>query len=89
MARRINKPVPKHLRNAVELEQELALIEKEDMMLQHPTFLGNQRQFIDRIYRAPEVADKLVKFMTANPERVYAQTVLFSLVARRCGHDRR
>ena len=72
MARRIDKPVPKHLRNAVELEQELALIEKEDMMLQHPTFLGNQRQFIDRIYQhLPEVADKLVKFMTANPERVY------------------
>ena len=59
MARRIDKPVPKHLRNAVGLEQELALIEKEDMMLQHPTFLGNQRQFIDRIYQhLPEVADK-------------------------------
>ena len=72
MARRIDKSVPKHLRNAVQLEQELALIEKEDMMLQHPTFLGNQRQFIDRIYQhLPEVADKLVKFMTANPERVY------------------
>lgn len=72
MARRIDKPIPKHLRNAVELEQELSLIEKEDMMLQHPSFLGNQRQFIDRIYQhLPQVAEKLIQFMTANPERVY------------------
>lgn len=72
MARRIDKPVPKHLRNQVALEEELALIEKEDMMLQHPTFLGNQRQFIDRIYQhLPDVADKLIKFMAASPERVY------------------
>ena len=72
MASRVDKPVPKHLRNQVALEKELSVIEKEDMMLQHPTFLGSQRQFIDRIYQhLPEVADKLINFMAASPERVY------------------
>ena len=71
MARRINR-VPKQLKNAVELENHLTKVEKEDMMLQHPSFLGNQRQFIDRIYQClPDMADKLVGFMTAQPERVY------------------
>lgn len=71
MARRISK-VPKRLENAVKLEHELAKIEQEDMMLQHPSFLGNQRQFIDRIYQyLPDMADKLVSYMTAKPERVY------------------
>lgn len=71
MARRISK-VPKRLENAVKLEHELAKVEQEDMMLQHPSFLGNQRQFIDRIYQyLPDMADKLVSYMTAKPERVY------------------
>jgi hypothetical protein len=71
VARRISK-VPKRLENAVKLEHELAKIEQEDMMLQHPSFLGNQRQFIDRIYQyLPDMADKLVSYMTAKPERVY------------------
>jgi hypothetical protein len=71
VARRISK-VPKRLENAVKLEHELAKVEQEDMMLQHPSFLGNQRQFIDRIYQyLPDMADKLVSYMTAKPERVY------------------
>jgi len=71
MARRISK-VPKHLQNAVSLNQQLAKVEAEDMLFQHPSFLGNQRQFIDRIYEyLPNMADKLVAFMGATPERVY------------------
>ena len=71
MARRISK-VPKRLQNAVELEQELAKVEREDMLMQHPSFLGNQRQFIDRIYQyLPDMVDKLVGYMSAQPERVY------------------
>ena len=71
MARRISK-VPKRIGNAVKVENELAKVEQEDMLLQHPSFLGNQRQFIDRIYQyLPDMADKLVSYMTAQPERVY------------------
>ena len=71
MARRISK-VPKRLQSAFELERELARVEQEDMLMQHPSFLGNQRQFIDRIYQyLPDMADKLVGFMSAKPERVY------------------
>ncbi len=70
MARRIDKKPPKHLRKMAAFNQEISKIEQEDMLFQHPSFLGNQRQFIDTLYKElPALADRLVSYMSAVPER--------------------
>ena len=70
MARKINKR-PSQLQKLGELDNELAKIEEEDLLFQHPSFLGNQRQFVDSLYRElPHLAVRLVNFLKATPERI-------------------
>jgi hypothetical protein len=67
MARRIKKR-PDQLQK---LDRELSKIEEEENLFQHPSFLGNQRQFIDKLYtKLPSLADRLVTYLEAVPERV-------------------
>ena len=71
MARRIAKKPPKHLRNLASFTQELEKVEAEDTVGKHPSFLGNQRQFVDRLYKElPDLADKLLSYLQATPERI-------------------
>lgn len=71
MARRTNKPPPKHLRKMAAFNQEIAKIEQEDLLFQHPSFLGNQRQFIDTLYKElPSLASRLSSYLSAVPERI-------------------
>lgn len=71
MARRITKKPPKHLRNLSAFNQELEKIEGGDISQKYPSFLGNQRQFVDRLYNhLPDLAERLVSFLQATPERI-------------------
>ena len=41
------------------------------MLFKHPSFLGNQRQFIDTLYtELPALASRLVDYLHARPERI-------------------